>query len=204
MRKLFNYFLVILCMMGFMILSYPFIRDGLIQYLSSKNYQTVEKVEVSYDFEEITPITLKDVVVAMSENLPIIGRIKVPSVGIDLPVIEGVSNTAMAVGASTMKADQVMGDGNYALVSHHMNNPNLLFSPLDRVEIGAEISLSDEETTYQYIVTEKRVIEANEVYVIEDQEGRTLVTLITCNSNGKKRLLVVGEIKFRNEKEKVK
>ena len=31
--------------------------------------------------------------------------------------------------------------------------------------------------------------------IYEDKEGKNLVTLITCNANGKKRLLVVGELK---------
>ncbi|WP_180228803.1 class A sortase, partial [Bacillus cereus] len=88
-----------------------------------------------------------------------------------------------------------IGKGNYAMASHHMNNPKLLFSPLDCVKKGASIYLSDGQKEYEYVVTEKRVIDAKEVDVIEDKEGKNLVTLITCNANGKKRLLVVGELR---------
>lgn len=157
--------------------------------------QSEKKDKVTYNFEDVTPITMKDIVKAANKKMPVVATIKVPSVKLNLPVIEGVSNSAMSVGAGTLKPNQEIGKGNYAMASHHMNNPKLLFSPLDRVKKGASIYLSDGQKEYEYVVTEKRVIDAREVDVIEDKDGKNLVTLITCNANGKKRLLIVGELR---------
>ncbi|NWK72623.1 class A sortase [Bacillus paramycoides] len=160
----------------------------------SKNQSgTIEKV--TYNFEDVTPITMKDIVQAASKKMSVVATIKVPSVKINLPIMEGVSNSAMSVGAGTLKPNQDIGKGNYAMASHHMNNPKLLFSPLDRVKKGASLYLSNGQETYEYVVVEKRIIDAREIDVIEDKEGKNLVTLITCNADGKKRLMVVGELK---------
>ncbi|MEK7019791.1 class A sortase [Bacillus sp. FSL R9-9410] len=157
--------------------------------------QSVTKEKVTYNFEDVTPITMKDIVMAANKKMSVVATIKVPSVKMNLPIMEGVSNSAMSVGAGTLKPTQEIGKGNYAMASHHMNNPKLLFSPLDRVKKGASIYLSNGQETYEYVVVEKRIIDAREVDIIEDKEGKNLVTLITCNANGKKRLMVVGELR---------
>ncbi|EJM6036382.1 class A sortase [Enterococcus faecalis] len=198
MNKLFKYVSIILLIIGIMFLVYPSVKNILVSYMSKSKVQQMKKehneVQGTYDFENVTPITMKDVIEAIKEDLPAIGEIKIPSVELHLPIFKGVSNSAMAIGAGTLKENQQMGLGNYVLASHHMKNRKLLFTPLDRVTIGAKIYLSDGETTYQYNVVEKRVIKANETEVINNQEGKTLVTLITCHDNGEKRLLVVGEL----------
>ncbi|MBE7106143.1 class A sortase [Bacillus cereus] len=153
------------------------------------------KNKITYNFEDVTPITMKDIVKAANKKMSVVATIKIPSVKIKLPIMEGVSNSAMSVGAGTLKPNQQIGKGNYAMASHHMNNPKLLFSPLDRVKKGTSLYLSNGQETYEYVVVEKRIIDAREVDVIEDKEGKNLVTLITCNADGKKRLMVVGELK---------
>ncbi|PEF45154.1 class A sortase [Bacillus cereus] len=201
-KKIYMYVSVLLVGAGMLSLGYPFVKDSLVSYIAESkmkeintSHRTEGKEKVTYHFEDVTPITMKDIVKAANKKMPVTATIKVPSVGINLPVIEGVSNSAMSVGAGTLKPNQEIGKGNYAMASHHMNNPKLLFSPLERVKNGASIYLSNGKETYKYVVVEKRIIDAREVEVIEEKEGKNMVTLITCNTNGKKRLLVVGELR---------
>ncbi|MFP3414349.1 class A sortase [Bacillus sp. SIMBA_074] len=221
-KKTYKYLSVLLIGAGILSLGYPFMKDSLVSDIAESKMkeiqadhqedgqgvsdeakkekvlqkkQSVTKEKVTYNFEDVTPISMKDIVKAANKKMSVVATIKVPSVKINLPIMEGVSNTAMSVGAGTLKPNQEIGKGNYAMASHNMNNPKLLFSPLDRVKKGASIYLSDGQKDYEHVVTEKRIIDAREVDVIEDKEGKNLVTLITCNTNGKKRLLVVGELK---------
>lgn len=201
-----KYFSVLVIIIGVVFLAYPFTKNAVVGYISTNvskqaeiiSTEEIEMMNITYEFDDITPISVKDVISVASEaangSLPVSGRITVPSVGIDLAILEGVSNRNMSVGAGTLKAGQMMGAGNYVLASHHMRNRNLLFTPLDRVEVGERIYLHDGEETFEYIIIQKEVIEASKVDVIEDQEGKTLVTLITCDDDGKKRLMVVGEL----------
>ncbi len=152
----------------------------------------IKLTKPSYEFNEIKPITVKDIWTAATQDLPIIGKLKIPSVQIALPIMEGVSNEALAIGAVTLKENQQMGEGNYALAGHRMNNPKLLFSPLERIALGDYLYLSNEEKEYTYRVVEKSIIESSQVEVVEDTVGMHSVTLITCYDNGTKRLLVKG------------
>jgi len=126
-----------------------------------------------------------------------VGQIRVPAVGLDLPIGIGVGNAVLVRGAGTLKADQRMGQGNYALAGHYMTTKRLLFSPLKRVRKGDNVYLTDQRQVYRYQVTRVQVIDRHKVDVIDDVPGKKLVTLITCNSARRgepKRLVVQGEL----------
>ena len=166
----------------------------LVQETTHEEMKKNKEKEADYSFENVKPVSVTNIVKAESSDDAVVGRIQVKSVGLDLPIVKGVSDEGMYKGAGTMKAGQEMGKGNYALASHHMKDPELLFSPLDRVNKGEEIVVSDDTGTYTYKVVEKREIAAKDVYVIDDVAGHTLITLITCLSEGDGRLLVQGEL----------
>lgn len=72
-----------------------------------------------------------------------IGKIAVPAVGLKLPIFEGINDNNLLRGAGTMKENEKMGEGNYALAGHHMNNPDILFSPLAKAQVGELVYLTD-------------------------------------------------------------
>lgn len=126
-----------------------------------------------------------------------IGQLRVPAVGLDLPIGVGVKNTVLVRGAGTLKADQQMGQGNYALAGHYMTAQRLLFSPLKGVRRGDSVYLTDKRQVYRYRVTGVRVVDRHQVDVIDDVPGKKLVTLVTCASARRgepKRLVVRGTL----------
>jgi len=153
--------------------------------------------KVSFDFDGISPVTTQAVLAAQFNNagLPIIGQIVIPDLDLRLPIFRGLSDTALLYGAGTMKEDQVMGKGNYALASHRVENPNLLFSPLQRAEEGQMIFITDLQNIYQYKITKKQVVYPDAVWVIDDVPGEKLITLVTCNDpQAIQRIIVTGEL----------
>jgi len=193
---------IVLFVVGLLLIFMPFIQDQIAVMLLNRHMEAIVPeefeqnlaVEAEFDFSIIQSIDLPDLLAAWDEDLPIIGEIIIPDVDLHLPIIKGVSNSAISVGAGTMRPDQVMGEGNYPLASHHMNNPNLLFSPLERVEIEDLIYLRDLNQIYIYQVSHIEIIEPERVEVIEDQEQEGLITLITCTPDGTQRLMVRGEL----------
>nr|WP_244244615.1 class A sortase [Marinilactibacillus kalidii] len=156
--------------------------------------QNVSAQEGDFDFESVEELSLQDVIQAQfsDQNLAAIGSIAIPDVGLHLPILNGVSNANLLAGAGTMKPNQVMGEGNYALASHNMKNPTLLFAPLHRAEPGMTVYLTDAKNFYVYEIVTHQIIDPTAVSVIEDTD-ETLVTLITCNVDGNKRLLTQGK-----------
>ena len=72
----------------------------------------------------------------------------------------------------------------------------LIFYYLDQIGEGDEILLEDEAgDTYEYRVTAQKVVDPDNVWVMEPTEGKSLVTLQTCTlPDYKQRLIVQGEL----------
>lgn len=162
--------------------------------LSASDLEENNNRDTSFDFEEASELDLQTVLEANfnRDEITVIGAISIPSVKMNLPIGKGTSRYTLALTAGTMKEDQVMGEGNYALAGHHMTRKDLLFSPLYEVEMGAAVYLTDLKYVYEYQIDEQRTIEATEVGVINDIEGETILTLITCDKDGEARLLTRG------------
>ncbi len=71
------------------------------------------------------------------------GQLFIPALEMNVPIVEGVSNENLYKGASTMKPNMKLGQGNYALAGHLMPDPNTLFSPLKRAEHGMKVYATD-------------------------------------------------------------
>lgn len=164
-----------------------------------------ESADVSFDAEDIGSLTSTDVLQEMTSgnnhytNLPVIGAIAIPDLGVNLPVIKGLSNAGLAVGAGTMKDNQRMGVGNYALASHSIfygwQYQRYLFTPLHRAKAGQIIYTRDSENIYIYKTTKVFTVNPEDSYVISDDEGDGIITLITCTDTyATHRIVVRGEL----------
>lgn len=205
-RYLINILLVTMSIIGIILILNDQIKDYFIKR-NSKKY-SVENLEIndikknkempaSFDFDNVKEIDSKSVFIEQYKNkeLPTIGGIAIPSVGINLPIFKGLYNEALIYGAGTMSKDQVMGKGNYSLASHHTKNPELLFTPLEKVKIGEKIYLTDLENIYVYDITSNQKVSPDSVYVLDEIPGKNIVTLVTCGeSEGITRIVVQGEL----------
>ena len=205
-RYLINILLVTMTIIGIILILNDQIKDYFIKRNSRK--YSVENLEIndikqkkempaSFDFDNVKEIDSKSVFMEQYKNkeLPAIGGIAIPSVGINLPIFKGLSNEALIYGAGTMSKDQVMGKGNYALASHHTKNPELLFTPLEKVKVGEKIYLTDLENIYVYDVTSNQKVSPDSVYLLDEISGKNIVTLVTCGeSEGITRIVVQGDL----------
>lgn len=170
--------------------------------VSKKKIKENESADVTYDFSSVEPVSIQSVLKAQanSANLPVIGGIAVPDVGINLPIFKGLGNTELSYGAGTMKENQVMGgENNYALASHHVfglvGSSKMLFSPLENAKVGMKIYLTDKSTIYTYVITEIESVTPDRSDVINDTPGQSQVTLVTCmDQDATERIAVKGNL----------
>ena len=154
-----------------------------------------ENKDAVFDFTAVQSLTVSDVLKAQSEakNAAVVGSIAIPSIDLQLPISKGVDETALLIGAGTMNPDQQLGQGNYALASHYIENKHdILFGPLYNAQIGDMIYVTDKQQVYVYEISKIDVIKATDVHVIDDVANETLLTLITCAEKGVKRLAVTA------------
>ncbi|WP_414839250.1 class A sortase [Carnobacterium sp. TMP28] len=176
-------------------IQHAYVRHRSNQLTNQTYIKTTASDSVSYDFSNVTEVTLEDVLKSQFSQhaLPVVGSLAIPEIGMHLAILEGVSNENLISGAGTMKPDQEMGKGNYSLASHNMKDPTLLFAPLHQAKIGMKAYLTDKEMIYVYELAIHEIIEPTRVDVIRDTET-TLLTMITCNYNGEMRLNTQGEL----------
>lgn len=124
-----------------------------------------------------------------------IGEIYVPDVGIHIPILEGLTNENLWLASATMKPNQVMGEGNYAIAGHYMLDKSLLFTPLENSREGQKVYITDKRTVYEYTIKSIRQMDPSNGHVINNSEGDGLVTLVTCSDPwGTNRIIVRGEL----------
>ena len=155
----------------------------------------------NFDFNSVKALSSEAVLSAQwdSQQLPVIGGIAIPDLEMNLPIFKGLANVNLFYGAGTMKPNQVMGEGNYSLASHRIfageNADKKLFSPLARAQKGMKIYLTDKEKVYTYEIEEVKIVTPDRVDVIDERDGVSEVTLVTCeDANAVERIIVKGNL----------
>lgn len=156
-----------------------------------------QNVPATYNFDDVKSINAPDVIKASrnKSKLPSIGEISIPSLNMNLPIVNGTSNESMLVSAGTLKANQQMGIGNYTLASHYSNayNETLLFSPLKRAQIGMYVYLTNGHEIFTYQINEIKTVDPDAIDVLDDI-GENIITLVTCEDlNATQRHIVRGK-----------
>ncbi|GFH40871.1 class A sortase [Pseudolactococcus insecticola] len=205
-----NILLILLLLLGLALVFNKAIRN-IFMSLGANRYQITKvdkktlkdndkKGKGNFDFSAVKSISFEDVIKNQwnAQDLPVIGGIAIPDLGINLPIFRGVGNAELTYGAGTMKEDEVMGQGNYALASHHVSAltgaPQLLFTPLERAENNMTIYITNKTTIYQYKITNIKVVTPEHVEVIADHPGKKEITLVTCaDLEATHRIIVLGE-----------
>ncbi|EGO2704907.1 TPA: class A sortase [Enterococcus faecalis] len=151
--------------------------------LSEGERPTVETLqEAQKDFEQV-----KD---------DILGTIRIASIGLEMPILEGDSFEKMLYGACTVLPKQTMGKGNYTLAAHNAGVDGLMFSSLGNVAVGETITLKDRSGhVYNYKVKEQRHVNMTDTSILNLTRKPTL-TLITCDQATKTdgRIVVIAEM----------
>lgn len=204
-KKVINIGIALLFIVGLTLIFINPIRDALLKrsakelslehYTAEQLKENEQQQDVDFTFEAVQSLSLTDVLKAQasSKDYPVIGSIVVPSVNMEVPILKGVANSALAVGAGTMKPDQKLGIGNYALAAHYFEGRDVLFGPLYNATIGDSVYVTDLDKVYEYRINHKETIAATDVHVINDTPGQTKLTLITCADAGYNRLAVEAE-----------
>ncbi|MGX7243843.1 class A sortase [Enterococcus quebecensis] len=203
---LINIFLFLLLIVGLALVFNTQIRNMLIQQ-NGKSYAiknlTPEEIkknnekDTTFDFAAVESLSTEAVLKAQLENknLPVIGAVALPDVKINLPIFRGLDNVVLLTGAGTMKPDQEMGKGNYALASHRVQDMISLFSPLEYSKPGELIYTTDLNNVYTYKINYVEKIDPSRVELIDDVPGKKMITLITCGDmNAITRIAVQGEL----------
>ncbi|MFW3496360.1 class A sortase [Aerococcus viridans] len=156
-----------------------------------------------FDFNEVRNVSAAEVNQVRSDiesgeaDLDILGAVAIPDANLNTAVIKGLSDAAMVSGAGTMFPDQVMGQGNYTLASHHIGYGTdiLLNNISDSVTVGDKIYLTDLTNVYVYETFFVEAVNPDQVqYISQEVMGDPIITLMTCTADLTQRWIVQGNL----------
>ena len=124
--------------------------------------------------------------------------LEIPKIDLYLPVYHGTSKEVLEKGVGHLESTAlpIGGESRHCVLTGHRGLPSAeLFTRLDELEIGDQfyIHVLDEIHAYQVYAIE--TIEPDDLAKLVPEEGKDLVTLVTCTPYGvnSHRLLIQGE-----------
>jgi sortase A len=148
-------------------------------------------------------ISIEEYVGSVSEIDPILEeldtKLYINSISVEGEIFQGPDSRTMDKGFWHFPASVYPGQqGNSVIISHrylHIPPAKDTFYNLDKVRKGDSIVVEQEDNQYRYIVSEVKVVEKNDVSVLQDSLDHQ-ITLITCTPlwTSKQRLAVIGKL----------
>lgn len=138
----------------------------------------------------------------------LMGRLKIPSIDVDLPIYHGTSDDVLAHGVGHLQGTSlpVGGKNTHSVLTAHTGlSTATLFNDLKKVKLGDTftIGVAGEVLTYEAIETQ--TVLPNETGSLVIREDEDIVTLVTCTPLGinTHRYLVTGERVFPTPEEDI-
>ena len=130
-------------------------------------------------------------------NDGIMGYIEIPSIDVTLPIYHGTSEEVLQVAIWHIKGSSlpIGGPSTHCVISGHRGLPSSrLFTDIDQLSEGDLFTLLVLDETLTYEVDQIRIVEPDDISLLEIKEGEDLCTLVTCTPYGvnSHRLLVRG------------
>lgn len=105
-----------------------------------------------------------------------IGSLTIPAIDRKFPVIQGTSEDELALGVGHFIKSALPGENDNCVLSGHRNT---VFSKLGEIRKGNQLIVQTTAGTFVYVVTETKIVHANDRTVIVHTEHAVL-TLTTC------------------------
>lgn len=220
-QRLFISFLLLIFLIGFSIMAYPFVSNLLYQHQSTgeneeydanvwglsadacaalwtaaKEYN--QRLAQKPDQFSLTEQERAEVAEYLNPlGIGKMGYITIPKIGVEIPIYQGTEEKELQAGAGWWIGTSLPtgGEGTHCVLTAHNGLVKAkLFTDLDRLVVGDRFYLTVLDQVLTYAVDQIQVIEPEEREALRLVPGEDLVTLYTCTPYGVNthRLLVRG------------
>ena len=127
------------------------------------------------------------------------GVISIPAMELEMPIFLGATDSHMAEGAAHLSQTSLPIGGentNCVIAGHRGYSGASYFRYIEKLQLGDYVTITNLWETLTYKVVEIKIINPYEVEEILIQDGRELLTLLTCHpyaSGGRQRYMVFCE-----------
>ena len=166
------------------------------EYFEAADDYNRQLAALEFPFRDHKELTQYEEILNLNGN-GMMGYLTIHKISQELPVYHGTSDAVLAAAAGHFEGSSlpVGGESTHSVVSAHRGLPTaVLFTHLDRMEIGDTFEFSILDRTLTYEVDQIRIVEPHDTSLIQIEEGKDYCTLLTCTPYGinTQRLLVRG------------
>lgn len=208
-RMITDILMILVLIVGICAALYPFVSDGLSQYVEQQvisyhqrkaNEQNEEQIAAEKERleQKNREIAKKnnpgaDHLAGQPEKEPIqdmsfferhtIAVLKIPEINVSLPVYDQTKDIFLTRGATLLEGTSYPtgGTSTHSVISAHRGLPEAkLFTDLPKLKKGDEFFIEINQETLAYKVDDITVIEPTETETLKIVEGKDYVTLMTC------------------------
>lgn len=223
-NKLTDILIVLLILAGISVIAYPTVSDWLSKRQNQESLTRMEAAISQLDPEMVEDMFQKaraynelhtghgirdafsgEVIHADQEYMNllnlngdgIMGSVEIPKIHVNLPIYHTTNSDVLEKGAGHVEGTSlpVGGETSHCAISGHRGLPSArMFTDLDQMVLGDTFLIRVLDRVMTYRVDQIVVVEPNETYWLDLEEGKDLVTLVTCTPYGVNthRLLVRG------------
>jgi len=120
----------------------------------------------------------------------VVARLDIPSIGVSLPVLSETTDTALKYSVCYFSGPEPGGEGNLIITGHNYAS-GAHFGNLDEMKAGDTANLTDPNgNVFTYTVYETELITPDDTGALSDMQYGRELTLLTCEENANRRLLV--------------
>jgi sortase A len=119
--------------------------------------------------------------------------IRIPKIGMDKAVVQGVSLSDLRKGPGHYPSTPLPGEGGNAAIAGHRTTYGAPFNRLDELAPGDDIEVTTLRGTFKYKVSEQKVVKPSQVEVL-DPTPEPRLTLTTCHPkySASSRLVIIA------------
>lgn len=167
------------------------------QQLYDEIYSEYEEILMSIEDKEInTEEKVKDNVIYMVENsqgqnFRVAGEISIPKISINYPIVYETTEEYLKIAPTKLFGPEINEVGNLCIVGHNYKNDQF-FSRIKELDINDKVYLTTNQgEKFTYLVFDKYEVNEKDLSCTsQETDGNIEVTLITCTSAKKKRLII--------------
>ncbi|WP_017185528.1 class A sortase [Alkalibacillus haloalkaliphilus] len=205
MKKWRNLIVILLVLMGSLLIATPFLKNYIVNHNINSSLNEMDNLDsdelnenrnIRNENEEVNELPSSlDVIRSMNFEGNPVAFLYIPRTGLKLPIYGSVNEINLLHGAGEMREYDEIGEGNYALAGHRMEEEGLLFHDVPRLQEGDIVYVTDKETVYEYELYDPEIVLENETELINDR-GKDELTLLTCDIPSKphNRVKVSGDL----------
>lgn len=124
-----------------------------------------------------------------------VARIRIPKIGVDKIVVEGVTLSDLKKGPGRYPDSPLPGQPGNAAIAGHRTTYGAPFNRIDELAPGDEILVTTQQGAFRYEVSEQHIVSPGQVEVLEDF-GDNRLTLTACHPkySARQRIVVVSTL----------